>query len=126
MFLVITPHTHSFNCCNTIGWVGRDNHGREADGSFRPFMGAAQPPPGVLKEDFVTVIIEVGYSQCLDGARGLRAKAQQWLTQYPTVIYIVIIHISEKCNMLKVSVNTSKSPFIPSFLLFINSLLVLG
>jgi hypothetical protein len=33
-----------------LGWVGADSRGREADVSFRPFLGAAPLPPGVRKE----------------------------------------------------------------------------
>lgn len=36
------------------GWVGADNAGREADGSYRPFLGAAPLPPGINKEVTLT------------------------------------------------------------------------
>jgi hypothetical protein len=91
----------TLKACLANRWVGDDAKGREADASYRPFLGAVTLPPGVEVEDFVTLIVEVGYSQTLNGARGLRPKALEWLAQYPSVIYVILVHVSKKMTSLK-------------------------
>jgi len=87
--------------CKSNRWIGGDQVGREADASFRPTQGVSPPPMGILLKDYVTVIVEVGYAQGFGGARGLRAKANMWLAHYPSVMYILLVHISKKLNSLK-------------------------
>jgi len=85
----------------TTRWIGADGIGREPDASFGPNQLKTPCPAGYTLEQYVSVIIEVGYSQPLDGAMGLRVKAQAWLQLYPLVQYVLIVHISENLHLLK-------------------------
>jgi hypothetical protein len=44
----------------------------------------------------------VGHAQNWGGQRGLRAKAQHWLANYPTVEYVILVKLSKLLNNLTV------------------------
>jgi len=84
--------------------IGNDGIGREADKSYVPYQNHFAPgavlPHGINAKDWITLVFEVGWSQGFNTPRGLRAKANLWLNNYPTVEYVVLIHVSKKCHAL--------------------------
>jgi hypothetical protein len=71
-------------------------------------------------KDYVTLIVEVGYLQAMSGAHGLRAKAREWFNQYPTVVYVVLVHISKKLQFLQVYTTDRERGVREKILLLLN------
>jgi hypothetical protein len=71
-------------------------------------------------KDYVTLIVEVGYLQAMSGVHGLCAKVREWFNQYPTVVYVVLVHISKKLQSLQVCTTDRERGAREKILLLLN------